>query len=1159
MKHIDFVRKRKSMRVLALMLAFFMTFSLCGFEAWAAEEGEDEATTRTYGDYTFTKISNPTTGSGEADGINTNDESGFPANRLNSYAWAVASRGNYIYIGTNRTLFGSALNALGEKARELNPNLTEEKLHLLVTLLSGGDVPVDLEEKDFIPQIIRFDVENGTTKVIYQPQTAVGEGGKLYYTDKDGTIIPEADVTSETASFRSVVEYKGNLYFGSLGTDMLQLVRVDEDDNAEVVYQTIGLISSLRAGTVYDPGDGETLFYGGQDTTYAPWIKYRREHLGGTYPLPIVIRYLDPATAGSAEEDWSGLIADYNDFGKYAYTSVYAQGGGTVWDLCDYNGKLYLILAYEGGWAMFSGEKGGAKPNQFGWTWTEIVGDNGKYPLAMNSEVAELNAQYAADYGCAERGGTLNGTGLLESTATPYVYNGKMYIGTFDNATMLQSQTINKILDKLGALKNIKEEDGDTGPTFEQIYAPFYEALTHPQHVWVMDEDENITAVDGANDLLANTTNDYVWRYIEYDGKLYTGTFDSSSAYNYFVDLNLSRIVKGLKNGNIDISGYLVDLSDGSFVEKLKALLPEVKAKAAATINEAVEVIQGFVQGIVTAEELQAAIEKLAKLKEIDWDAIITEAKIKLSAKITEVTATTKEKIAEAEELAKTALASAKEEAAKIIAEAKELADELVQAVQEESDEKIEEVKKKAQEMIDEAKKAGAEKLAEAKKAAQEMIAKAKEDAQKCIADAKAKAEEKIAAAKKAAEEKIKAAEEAIAKKAEELANWATDLIEKAKKWVNDEIAALKEKIAEAKKMIAWLLKYFDIEGIQYLIKVRSIVKNAEPGFDLMVTEDGENWTKITGDGLEDIYNYGARTFTVCNDELYLGTTNPYYGAQLWKVTENNVDPPEKEEAKITKAPTAKKLNYNGSAQALVTAGTCEGGTLYYALGTDAKKAPAFDGDKSSSTKKWSTAIPKATKAGTYYVWYKAVGDSEHKDTKAKCLTSTIVSGKWVKTSAGWKYQDVKGVYVTNQWLEVDGKWYYFDKDGIMEQMSYRKGWYLTNSGAWDGNNKTAKWKKDSKGWWYSLPNGSWLKKTWKKIDGVWYYFKADGYMAAEEYVDGYRLNPDGAWTYQPKASWKKDSKGWYYSDSAGWYAKSQTLVIDGKSYTFDASGYLKE
>ncbi len=85
--------------------------------------------------------------------------------------------------------------------------------------------------------------------------------------------------------------------------------------------------------------------------------------------------------------------------------------------------------------------------------------------------------------------------------------------------------------------------------------------------------------------------------------------------------------------------------------------------------------------------------------------------------------------------------------------------------------------------------------------------------------------------------------------------------------------------------------------------------------------------------------------------------------------------------ATVTKAPTAKKLTCTDAAQALVTAGTAEGGTMQYALGTDATTAP---------TSGWGTAIPTGTDAGTYYVWYKAVGDADHADSDPKCVEVTI-------------------------------------------------------------------------------------------------------------------------------------------------------------------------
>ena len=95
--------------------------------------------------------------------------------------------------------------------------------------------------------------------------------------------------------------------------------------------------------------------------------------------------------------------------------------------------------------------------------------------------------------------------------------------------------------------------------------------------------------------------------------------------------------------------------------------------------------------------------------------------------------------------------------------------------------------------------------------------------------------------------------------------------------------------------------------------------------------------------------------------------------------------------AVITVAPAAKDLTWTGAAQELVTAGTAEGGTMQYALGADATTAPA-DG--------WSAAIPAGTNAGTYYVWYKAVGDATHTESAAGCVAVEIKKAKAVITVA---------------------------------------------------------------------------------------------------------------------------------------------------------------
>ena len=80
--------------------------------------------------------------------------------------------------------------------------------------------------------------------------------------------------------------------------------------------------------------------------------------------------------------------------------------------------------------------------------------------------------------------------------------------------------------------------------------------------------------------------------------------------------------------------------------------------------------------------------------------------------------------------------------------------------------------------------------------------------------------------------------------------------------------------------------------------------------------------------------------------------------------------------ASVTAVPAAKTgLFYNGTDQALVTAGTASGGTMQYSL----------DGTT------WSTAVPTGKNVGAYTVQYKVVGDATHTDTAPeKCQLVTI-------------------------------------------------------------------------------------------------------------------------------------------------------------------------
>ncbi len=88
----------------------------------------------------------------------------------------------------------------------------------------------------------------------------------------------------------------------------------------------------------------------------------------------------------------------------------------------------------------------------------------------------------------------------------------------------------------------------------------------------------------------------------------------------------------------------------------------------------------------------------------------------------------------------------------------------------------------------------------------------------------------------------------------------------------------------------------------------------------------------------------------------------------------------ELDRATVAQIPTAKTgLTVNGSAQALINGGSATGGTLVYALG-----------NADSATGTYSETIPTEMNAGTFYVWYKAIGDSSHRDSIPAYVTVTI-------------------------------------------------------------------------------------------------------------------------------------------------------------------------
>ena len=154
-------------------------------------------------------------------------------------------------------------------------------------------------------------------------------------------------------------------------------------------------------------------------------------------------------------------------------------------------------------------------------------------------------------------------------------------------------------------------------------------------------------------------------------------------------------------------------------------------------------------------------------------------------------------------------------------------------------------------------------------------------------------------------------------------------------------------------------------------------------------------------------------------DVVFTPTDENYDAAECKvKLTVNKAD------SAVTTAPTVKTLTYNGSAQSLINAGTASGGTMKYAV-TTANQEPAAEAYTFDNT-----SLPTSTNAGTYYVWYKVVGDDNHNDLVATTpvtaeiakaaitITADDKSTKYGADIAELTYV-VSGAYVTGDDLGV--------------------------------------------------------------------------------------------------------------------------------------------
>ena len=204
-------------------------------------------------------------------------------------------------------------------------------------------------------------------------------------------------------------------------------------------------------------------------------------------------------------------------------------------------------------------------------------------------------------------------------------------------------------------------------------------------------------------------------------------------------------------------------------------------------------------------------------------------------------------------------------------------------------------------------------------------------------------------------------------------------------------------------------------------------------------------------------------------------------------------------------------VNGNGS---LATGWINVGGTWYYMGENGAMKTGWYQVNGAWYYSNGSGAMQTGwlNRGGT---WYYLTG-------------SGAMATGWINLGGTWYYLNPSnGDMVGAGWHLINNKWYYFGGSGDMYSNRWIGNYYvggngemLTNTwvgsywvgadGKWIPNydpDANANWVKSGNTWYYQRPDGSKLTNSWKRINGSWYYFGADGAMTTGwKYVDGYKF-----------------------------------------------------
>lgn len=493
--HLNGIAKR--ITALALGAALLTATALPAFA-----EGTQKITYNA-GNYTFEKISHPTKGTMSADGIvdyigdgavnvitDPSDPNYNAGDRGQNYSWSAVAYGDWMYVGTCYSAMGNTLT--------LMQNILGDKF-----------------DKDVMEAGLKA-MFNGT--FYYGHEDGVDGGGILVKVNtKTGEtkLLMSNSLNGYAPLFRNAIAYNGKLYFcGSVHVNgrsgLPSVYEIDpKDDSYKAVY--VGLSSMQDYGAAYKKGISTGIrgmcVYNGKLVISNVFADATTGKSGATI------------LASSNPSEGFTVIASQSDLFDYpAYTYRDSIYGGSVWDMVEYNGHLYVSICTgteenapdDNTMQSFAIVRGDENADGT-FTWTPLIGDQKKdgarYTFGIDPERTRSGA------------------------ANLIVYKDHLYIGEYNDEQIAMERIL---FNKTG-----EGSDGSLGG----VDCSFVNAnLEQSVNLYRMDKDENIEllvgnattmfpngGISGIGSGFGHNENQYIWRMEVYDGKLYIGTFDTSS------------------------------------------------------------------------------------------------------------------------------------------------------------------------------------------------------------------------------------------------------------------------------------------------------------------------------------------------------------------------------------------------------------------------------------------------------------------------------------------------------------------------------------------------------------------------------------------------------------------------------------------------------